>query len=161
MGSILGIDHGARRIGIALSDRARRIASPIEVYERRTDRLDERYVRDLIETYDVDRVVIGLPLRGHGPEGPSATAARQWGRWLGGIVDRPVVFFDERYSTREAEDLLRAGGLKASRRRAMRDMIAAQLILQGYLDAGCPLVDSEALSLDDGDLPDVDGRDFD
>ena len=161
MGAILGVDHGEKRIGIALSDRQRRIATPLEVYQRRGDRPDERHFLELIATHEVDRVVIGLPLRGHGAEGPAAEAARAWGRWLGDRSNRPISFFDERYSTRIAEDLLREGGLKASRRRALRDMIAAQLILQAYLDAGCPTVEVPGRSLDDSDLPAHDEGDLD
>ena len=161
MGAILGVDHGAKRIGIALSDRERRLASPLEVYERRGDRPDERHFLELIATNEVERIVIGLPLHGHGAEGPSAQAARDWGRWLGARSNRPISFFDERYSTRIAEDLLREGGLKASRRRALRDMIAAQLILQAYLDAGCPVVEVPGQPLDDSALTSNDGGDLD
>ena len=149
MGRILGLDYGLRRVGVALSDPDRRIASPLEVYERRADRPDADHFRRIVEDYGVDRVVVGLPAHGHGVEGEAARRARSWGRWLGEQVAVPVVFFDERYTTVEAEDLLRSAGLKAGGRRARRDMIAAQVLLQNYLDAGSPEVEAPAAPLDD------------
>ncbi|QDV36704.1 Holliday junction resolvase RuvX [Tautonia plasticadhaerens] len=149
MNRILGLDFGLRRVGVAVSDPDRRIASPVEVYERRADRADSGYFRAMVEEYRVDRIVIGLPLLGHGDEGPSARLARAWGAWLSSQTGVPVWFVDERYTTVEAEELLRSGGLKASRRRSLRDMVAAQLLLQAYLDAGCPEADPPASPLDD------------
>lgn len=149
MNRILGLDFGLRRVGVAVSDPDRRIASPVEVYERRAERADASHFRSMVEEYRVDRIVIGLPLLGHGEEGPSAKLARAWGAWLSDRTGVPVRFIDERYSTVEAEELLRAGGLKASRRRSLRDMVAAQLLLQAYLDAGCPEAEAPASPLDD------------
>ena len=75
-------------------------------------------------------------------EGPSITAAmalaRRWGAWLARETGLPVYFFDERYTTVDAEDVLRSAGLKLKDRQAKRDMLAARLLLQNYLDAGCP-----------------------
>lgn len=149
MNRILGLDYGQRRVGVAVSDPDRRFASPVEVYERRADRLDLAYFREIISEYRIDRIVVGLPLLGHGVEGRSAELARSWGGWLSDQTELPVIFFDERYSSVEAEELLRAGGVKASRRRNRRDMIAAQVLLQAYLDAGCPDREMPASSLDD------------
>jgi putative Holliday junction resolvase len=149
MNRILGLDFGVRRVGVSVSDPDRRIASPVAVYERRTDRADAAYFRSIVEEYRVDRIVIGLPLLGHGDEGPSARLARSWGEWLAEQTGIPVHHVDERYSTVEAEELLRSGGMKASRRRSVRDMIAAQILLQAYLDAGCPEADAPASPLDD------------
>ncbi|RUL87370.1 Holliday junction resolvase RuvX [Tautonia sociabilis] len=149
MKRILGLDFGIRRVGVAVSDPDRRLASPVEVYERRSDRLDAAYFRSLVEEYRVDLIVIGLPLLGHGAEGRSAESARTWGRWLSDQLGMPVRFVDERYSTVEAEELLREGGLKASRRKAIRDMIAARILLQAYLDAGCPDEEAPPMPLDD------------
>lgn len=149
MTRILGFDFGLRRVGVAVCDPDRRLASPVEVYERRNDRLDAIYFRSLVEEFNVGRLVVGLPLLGHGAEGTSADRARAWGGWLSSVVGTPVTFVDERYSTVEAEERLRDSGVKAARRRLLRDMIAAQLLLQAFLDAGCPESDAIASPLDD------------
>jgi putative Holliday junction resolvase len=73
-----------------------------------------------------------------GREGPKAEAARAFGRWLGDTTGLPVVFWDERFTTVEAESHLWAAGLTHKRRRERRDQVAAQILLQTYLDAGCP-----------------------
>lgn len=151
MARILGFDFGLRRVGVAVCDPERKIASPVEIYERRNDRLDSTYFRSLVEEFHAERLVVGLPLLGHGVEGPSADRARAWGAWLSSTVGKPVTFVDERYSTVEAEERLRESGVKAARRRALRDMIVAQLLLQAFLDAGCPESDAIASPLDDPD----------
>ena len=82
--------------------------------------------------------MIGLPLHTGGREGTSASLARTWGDWLAAVTGLPVVYFDERYTTVEAEESLIAAGLKRSKRKGFRDMLAARILLQNYLDAGCP-----------------------
>ena len=75
----------------------------------------------------------------HAPrEGPKAREARAFGQWLAGVTGLPVVFWDERFSSVEAEDFLLTAGLTSKRRKARRDRVAAQILLQSYLDAGCP-----------------------
>lgn len=142
MPRILGLDFGLRRVGAALSDPRRAIATPLEVYERRDARLDAGHYRQLTREEDVERIVIGLPLHTGGGESDLSRRARSWGRWLSETCGLPVVFYDERYTSVDAEELMRAAGLKARDRRARRDMLAAQILLQAYLDAGCP--ESEA-----------------
>jgi putative Holliday junction resolvase len=149
MSRILGLDFGLRRVGVAVCDADRRVASPVEVYQRRSDRLDATYFRALVQEFNVDRLVVGLPVRGHGAEGRSAELARTWGLGLSELLNIPVRFVDERYTTVEAEEILRAAGVKASRRREVRDKIAAQLLLQAFLDAGCPDEDAPPAPLDD------------
>lgn len=150
MGRILGIDFGLRRIGAALSDPRASIATPLETYERRDARQDAAHYRELFREEDVDRVVIGLPLHTGGGESELSKQARAWGAWLSEICGRPVVFFDERYTSVHAEDLMRSAGLKARDRRARRDMLAAQILLQAYLDAGAPEVERPPAPIEDG-----------
>ncbi len=149
MPRILGLDFGTRRIGAAVSDPRGLIASPLEVYERRNPTLDAQHYRKLAEAEGVERLVVGLPLHTGGGEGELARLCRDFGAWLGQLLKLPVVYQDERYSSVEAEESLRAGGLKPRDRKLRRDMIAAQILLQTYLDAGCPLVESAALPLQD------------
>jgi putative Holliday junction resolvase len=139
MTRVLGIDFGTRRVGAAVSDPRRKIATPLEVYERRDPTQDARHYRKVAEENDVDLVVIGLPLHTSGQEGTSAKQARAWGAWLGRETGLPVTYHDERFSTVDAEERLIAAGVKRQGRKERRDMLAAQILLQDFLDAGCPL----------------------
>jgi putative Holliday junction resolvase len=149
MTRILGLDFGTRRVGAAVSDPGRSIATPLEVYERRTPDRDAAHFRAIVADHDVDRVVIGLPLHTGGGESASSAQARRWGAWLAGVVGLPVVFFDERYTSVDAEDVLRSAGIKLRRRKDKRDMLAARILLQNYLDAGCPEAEGEPVPLAD------------
>jgi len=146
---ILGLDFGTRRVGAALSDPRRPIATPLEVYERRSPDRDARHYRELIEAEGVGRIVVGLPLHTGGGEGESARLAREWGAWVGGVTGLLVIFFDERYTTSDAEDVLKSQGLRLKDRKARRDMLAARLLLQNYLDAGCPETEQPSLPIED------------
>lgn len=138
MGRILGLDFGLRRVGAAISDPTGSIASPLEMYERRGLAQDARHYAELVRAHDVARIVIGLPVHTSGREGELAAKAREWGRWLAGVTNLPVAFADERYTSVEAEDLLLQAGLKRRRRKALRDQLAAQILLQAFLDQGAP-----------------------
>ncbi len=123
------------------------IATPLEIYHRRDDRLDARHYRALVEEEDVERLVVGLPVHTGGGESELSAQARRWGAWLSSTCERPVVFQDERYTSADAEAILRDSGQKVRDRKARRDMLAAQILLQRYLDAGCPETESPVLPL--------------
>jgi putative Holliday junction resolvase len=135
---LLGIDYGHVRLGLAVSDPERRIASPLATYERRSREQDARYFGELRDEEMIGKVIVGLPVHGDGREGTKAAEARAFGSWLGQVTRLPVVFWDERFTTVEAENHLLAAGLTSKRRKARRDRVAAQIMLQAYLDAGCP-----------------------
>ncbi len=139
---ILGVDHGAVRIGLALSDPDRKIAFPLATYARGKREQDEAFFRKLIDEEAIGLVVVGLPLHLAGHEGPSAAQARAFGRWLAEKTGLPVRFWDERYTTVDAERTLWSAGLTHKQRKARRDRVAAQMLLQAYLDAGCPEAES-------------------
>jgi putative Holliday junction resolvase len=82
--------------------------------------------------------VVGLPIHTDGREGTKAAECRRFGEWLTGVTGLPVVYWDERFTTALAEDALWDAGLSHKKRRSRRDRVAAQMILQNYLDAGCP-----------------------
>jgi putative Holliday junction resolvase len=147
LGRILGLDFGLKRVGAALSDPRKQIATPLEVYQRRDERLDARHYRALVEDEDIERLVVGLPVHTGGGESDLSALARRWGAWLSGICDRSVVFQDERYTSADADAILRESGQKVRDRKARRDMLAAQILLQRYLDAGCPESESAVLPL--------------
>src|SRR5205823_12711505 len=96
------------------------------------------YCRTLAAAEAVGGVVVGLPVHLDGREGVKAVEARAFGRWLAEVTGLPVVFWDERFTTVEAESALWSAGLTHKQRRARRDRVAAQLLLQAFLDAGCP-----------------------
>jgi putative Holliday junction resolvase len=149
MGRILAIDFGTRRVGAAISDPSRVIASPLETYVRTTPQRDAAHYRALVADEGVERIVVGLPLHTGGGEGESAVQARAFGRWLADATGRPVVFYDERYTSLQAEDLLITHGVKRKGRKARIDRLAAQILLQAYLDAECPEADTVATPLED------------
>lgn len=135
---LLGVDYGTVRVGLAITDSERIIASPLATYERRDAETDAAYFRALAEREEVGRLVVGLPVRAGGYEGERAVEARAFGAWLAEATGLPVTFWDERYTTSGAEDQLRGAGLSPQRRKQRRDRVAAQILLQGYLEAGCP-----------------------
>lgn len=137
-GRLLGVDYGSVRVGLAISDADRIIASPLTTYERRSDDLDAAYFRDVIQEERIVGCVVGLPVHLNGREGTKATEARKYGAWLQQICALPVIFADERFTTVEAEGALWNAGLTHKQRKGRRDRVAAQIMLQTYLDAGCP-----------------------
>jgi putative Holliday junction resolvase len=135
---LLGVDYGSARIGLAVSDPDRKIAFPLATYERRGGEKDAAYFRTLAAEEAAGGVVVGLPVHLDGREGVKAVEARAFGRWLAEVTGRPVMFWDERFTTVEAEGFLLEAGLTHKRRKERRDRVAAQILLQAYLDAGCP-----------------------
>jgi putative holliday junction resolvase len=134
-GRIAAIDYGTVRVGIALSDPGHSIASPLESYTRRTPELDVQRFRRLAAEQAVSLWVVGLPVHLDGRESRKSLEARRFGQWLQDASGVPVVFFDERFTTVEAEDLLRQAELTGKRRKRRVDMLAAQILLTAYLES--------------------------
>ena len=137
-GRILGVDYGTVRVGLAVSDPERKIAFPLAIYERRGREKDAAYFRELVREEQPALLVVGLPAHLSGAEGQKAAEARAFGNWLREVTGLPVVFWDERFTTVEAESALGSAGLTHKKRKQRRDKVAAQMLLQSYLDAGCP-----------------------
>jgi putative Holliday junction resolvase len=135
---LLGVDYGTVRVGLAVTDPDRKMAFPLATYTRRTRDEDAAYFRKLVEDEEVGQVVVGLPVHLDGREGQKAAEARAFGKWLADVTGLPVTFFDERFTTAQAEAALWESGLTHKKRKERRDKVAAQLLLQSYLDAGCP-----------------------
>jgi len=134
MGRILAVDPGARRVGLAVTDPLQLIASPwlsIEFTDRR--KLVERLL-ELIRQQEAELVVVGLPIREDGSEGKGCRWARRLARLLARSGVR-VELWDERYSSREAEEALRRMGLNRKKALARIDPVAAAVILQDYLSS--------------------------
>jgi putative Holliday junction resolvase len=137
-GRLLGVDHGKVRVGLAVSDAERRIASPLQTYTRRGLDQDGRFFKALVEKEAIVALVVGLPVHLSGQVGEQAELARKFGDWLSAQTGLPCVFWDERFSTSQAESALWDAGLTHKQRKSRRDRVAAQIFLQHYLDAGCP-----------------------
>jgi putative Holliday junction resolvase len=136
MTRIAGIDYGTVRIGIATADTTVGIAGLYETYTRRSERLDAEYFRTLATQERIVRFVVGLPVYASGNESQKSGEARAFGKWLEDATGVPVEFFDERYTSSEAEQVLIAAGLTKKRRKERLDQLAAQIMLTAYLEAG-------------------------
>jgi putative Holliday junction resolvase len=135
---LLGVDYGTVRVGLAVSDPDRKFAFPLATHERRSREQDAAYFRELVAEEAVGGLVVGLPVHLNGHEGAKAAEARAFGSWLAETTGLPVVYWDERFTTVEAESALWSAGLTHKQRKLRRDRVAAQILLQTYLDAGCP-----------------------
>ncbi len=134
-GRVVGIDYGTVRVGIALSDPDRTIASPYENYTRRGEKQDAKYFGQLAEEERAALFVVGLPVHLDGRESEKSIEARAFGRWLSEITGVDVVFYDERFSSAEAEYALMEADMTKKRRKKRLDMLAAQIMLTAYLES--------------------------
>ena len=131
MGRVLGVDVGTVRVGLAVSDPGHVLAQPLSVCAR--EGAEEEIARQVAEL-DVERIVVGLPIRTDGSHGPEAEAATAFAKGLEQRCELPVEMWDERLSTKQAEAAMRAGGTKAKGQRGKVDKVAAALVLQAFLD---------------------------
>ncbi len=127
---VLAVDYGEKRVGLALSDPLGLISQPLKVVPR-SRALEE--ISRLVEERKVERIVVGLPLNMDGTEGEMARRARAFGESLRSIGVE-VVFFDERLTSFEAEEVMRSAGLSWKKRKKKVDALAAALILKSYLE---------------------------
>ena len=133
-GRVAGIDYGEVRIGIAISDPERKIVSPLENYTRRGPDQDAERFRRLAAEEQVVLFVVGLPLHLDDRESQKSQEARRFGQWLREVTGVPVEFFDERFTSHDAEQLLLAADMTRKRRKKRLDMLAAQIMLSAYLE---------------------------
>jgi putative Holliday junction resolvase len=131
---VLGIDVGSVRIGLAVSDETRTVASPLSTLPNDSRTMWTRLEREM-EDRHVERVVIGLPRRLDGTEGEAAEDARRFAAELGHHTAVPVELWDERFTTMYAERSLIESGVRRRRRREVIDAVAAALLLQSWLDS--------------------------
>ncbi len=135
VGRVLAIDYGHVRLGLAISDPDQTLASPFENYTRRSPAKDAAYLRQVTSEERVALIVVGLPVHLSGQESQKSFEAREFADWVKQQTGVPVVLFDERFTTHEAEQHLLAAGLTKQKRKARLDMLAAQALLKGYLDS--------------------------
>ena len=135
----LGIDHGQKRIGVAISDATGRIARPLTIVAHTSRTADANAIAELATQHAVDEIVIGLPTDADGEIGPRARTVQRFGAVLETLVNCSVKYWDESYSTREAWAVRHRAGM--GRKKASQtpiDAEAAAIILQSYLDAEPP-----------------------
>jgi len=133
---ILGIDYGDRNVGLALSDSLGLTAQPLETY-RLLDKEaeDAAYFRNLVTRYDIGEVVLGNPLRMDGTSGTRAEKTRAFADWLKKAAGIPIVFWDERLTTRQALGVVHEQKVRQSVRKSVLNQVSAAIILQSYLDS--------------------------
>ena len=131
-GRVIGIDLGDTRVGIALSNPDRTLASPLEVLKR-TGNL-HRDIGKIVDEWEANMVVVGLPLSLDGSVGPAAKKALAEVEKLAATLQVPIETYDERLTTVSAERLMTDAGLDSRNQRKVVDKIAAAILLQGWLD---------------------------
>ena len=131
---ILGLDVGEKRTGVALSDENRFLSTPLTTIETRDRGVWVNKVIEIIDKEGVGEVVVGLPLNQHGEEGKDAEWVRRYIALLKKRVSLPVVEWDERFTTVQAEHSLIEADLSRKKRKEVIDQVAASITLQCYLD---------------------------
>lgn len=132
---ILGLDYGDRTIGVALSDELGWTAQGIEVIRRKSEEYDLERLRQIIGQFQVEEIVVGLPKNMNGTLGPRSEASMAFTRILVQEFQLPVHLWDERLTTVSATRTLIEADVSRKKRKQVVDKIAAQLILQNYLDS--------------------------
>ncbi|MCL4132129.1 UNVERIFIED_CONTAM: hypothetical protein GTU68_020585 [Idotea baltica] len=135
VGRIGGIDFGTVRIGVAISDPGQSIASPLEVYQVRSPKLDAQHFQQIANQERLVGWVVGLPLHMSGDESEKSGEAREFGRVLAESTGLPVAWIDERFSTAMAREMLSQSNLSGKKRKAQLDKLAAQILLTTFLES--------------------------
>lgn len=132
-GRILALDYGARRIGLAVSDPLGITAQGLPTLLRKNKRTDLAALKSVLETNDIREIVVGLPLRLSGADSSSTEKAREFADWLKKEFDLPVHLWDERFTSVEANRVLRESEMSIKKRGEAVDRLSAVLILQAFL----------------------------
>lgn len=131
---LLGLDIGSKTVGLAISDSALAVASPLETLKRGKFAMDAAKLDQIVAERGVGGLILGLPIAMDGREGPRCQSVRQFAANLLAVIDLPLAFWDERFSTLGAERPLRDAEMSHRRRAEVIDKVAAAYILQGALD---------------------------
>ncbi len=131
---VLGLDVGRRRIGVAISDYGGIIATPLTTLQATPRPHTLEQIATLVREYEVNEIVVGLPLTLRGEIGPQAQLVQSFVTELEAVLHQSIQFFDERLTTVAAEQMLRDLGVRPEKRKARIDEVAATIILQDYLD---------------------------
>ncbi|MFA4916344.1 MAG: Holliday junction resolvase RuvX [Syntrophales bacterium] len=132
---ILGLDYGSKRIGVAICDELGIIAQALGTITRKNRRQDLQAIDEFIKKYDVEKIVIGYPIRLDGTEGIQCEKTNQFIKILESNFPLPVIRWEEALTTKDAESILIETNTRRKKRKNVVDKIAAGLILQGYLNS--------------------------
>ncbi len=144
-GRLAGVDYGTVRIGLAVSDPSQQWVTPATTYVRRNSTLDASFFNEFASHEQLVGWVIGLPIHCDGNESQKSGEARSFAAWLAGVSDLPFVFYDERFSTREARQLLQETGFSSAKKKKKLDQLAAHVILSHFLDGRAAMSQNNAL----------------
>lgn len=131
---ILAIDYGDARIGTSICDALETLALPLKTIKSESMRKNIDKLSAIAKEQGVELIVVGLPLNMDGSEGERASKTRSFGKVLSKVSGLEVIYVDERLTSVEADEIMESVGVKKSKRKDVIDTIAAQLILQSYLD---------------------------
>lgn len=132
---IMGLDMGTKNIGVALSDESGTIAQGKEVIRRTSDAAAIARISQILEEFNIKEIVLGLPINMDGTAGERAEDSVKFAEELEQRTGLSVKLWDERLSTKEVEDVMVRASVRRSRRKKLVDKLAAQIILQSYLDS--------------------------
>ena len=133
---VIGIDLGSKRIGIALSDTDLTVATPLDVVERSGNvEKDHITILKITDEWEVQKIIVGLPISLDGTLGPSAQSVMDEIKMLRGVTDIPIETHDERFTTVTAEQILLQQNVKRDKKKRIIDKVAAAIILQGWIDS--------------------------
>ena len=134
---VIGLDYGSKTVGVALSDELMLTAQPLTTIHRdRPTKLRQTLaqIEQIIEQYDVDRIVVGGPKKLDNEEGERCEKTKEFGDMLENRTGLEIIYQDERLTTAQADGVLEQGGIRKDKRKQYIDKMAASLILQNYLD---------------------------
>lgn len=134
MGRVLAIDYGKKRIGVAVSDPLGMFATGLETLLNEKNTIPLETIQNTIKEYQVETVVVGLPLHMSGDDSEMSLACRDFAKELESLTSVKIHLMDERFTSKIAEQSMQARGLKPSRNKGKIDQTAAMILLQNYLD---------------------------
>lgn len=132
---VLGIDYGDSHIGLAVSDKLLLTAQALGSYRSKSKEEDKKYFKELVLKYEIGEIVLGFPLRMDGSPGTRVEKTKEFAGWLKKILKIPIIFWDERLTTKQALRILGQQKIKAKRKKILEDQIAASIILSSYLES--------------------------
>ena len=132
---VLGIDYGESHIGLAISDKLLLTAQALGNYHSKNKEEDKKYFKELVKKYEISEIVLGFPLRMDGSSGTRVERTKEFAEWLEKILKIPIVFWDERLTTKEALRILGQLKIKTRKKKILKDQVAASVILSSYLES--------------------------
>ncbi len=137
---ILGLDHGTRRVGVAVSDEMHLIALPLEYIAPEPFAEFLARLKEILREKEIELILIGLPRNMDGSYGPAALKVQEFAAALKDAVTIPLKLWDERLTTTQAQKFLIQGGMRREKRKEKVDQTAAAILLQSYLDLANALI---------------------